>query len=295
LRREFSYISAATKGVFSAKECQVKQVTGVSFVDRTPDPQLLSLLGVLRRPATPADRVNHRLFAGIPDVYAGSIRRAFSAGGESYYLAVSGFDRAATIPSDRCFALQAQALAKYLPKIPPALRAQTTALQAGYIAWARDLYTHGPRDGLCLLGIGRSGTGTTCGTTATQIKDGMPPNNDQGVFNGIVPDGVATVTLTFPATDGHRARSVTAPVIGNVYAIRVSGAPLPPTEPAVTWRSAQRHVIKTIPVPTQAMQRAACQKEPVTCALIKAGGLSATSTSSSTSTTAHATAAPPAH
>lgn len=291
LQREFAYIAAATRGVEASKACQVQQPTGVSFVHRTPDPQLLSLLGILRRPPTSADRLNREVFAGIPDVYAGSIRRSFSAGGESYYLAVSGFDRAASIPSDRCLALQTQALADYLPKIPPALRTATVELQTGYIAWARNLYTRGPRDGICLLGIGRNETGSMCGITAAEIKAGMSPSNDQGVFSGIVPDGVAKVTLSFPAADGRPPRSVTGPVLGNVYAIHVPGAPQNPPQPAVTWRSPNGHVIKTIPAPTAAMQRAACQKQPITCALIQDGGMSESSTSSSG--TATATAAPP--
>lgn len=285
-------MSAATKGALGSEACQVQQPTGVSFVHRTPDRQLLSLLGVLRRPATPADQVNHQMFAGIPDVYAGSIRRALSAHGETYYLAVSGFDRAASIPSDRCFALQKQALARYLPKIPAALRAQTTALQAGYIAWARGLVLHSPRDGVCLVDSGRSDNGTSCGITAAQIKGGGTPDDAQGVFIGIVPDAVASVTLDFPAAgQGHPAHSAKGLVTGDVYAIRAIGSPQPPVEPEVIWRSAQGRVIKRIPVLTPAMERAACQKEP-TCTLIKDGGLTETSSSSSSSVTHQAHRAP---
>jgi hypothetical protein len=299
LRREFAYIAAATQGVQASKECQVQQPTGTSFVHRTPDRELLSLLGLLRRPATPADRLNHQVFSGISDVYAGSIRHALTLSGESYYLAVSGFDRAAAVPSDRCFVLQEQALAKYLPHIPPALRAQTTALQTGYIAWDRGLAARSPRDGICLVTVGRSDGGSSCGITAAQIKAGMPPQNDQGVFSAIVPDGVATVTLTFPAASGRPARSVTAAVAGNVYAVRVAGAPEPtanhPNQPAVTWRSAQGRVLKTIPVATPAMERAACQKEIVACTLLQDGGLSTSSSSSSTPSAARRAQRAPKH
>jgi hypothetical protein len=295
LRREFAYIAAATKGVLGSPECQVQQPTGVSLVHGTPDRTLLSLLAVLRRPATPADRVNPSMFTGIPDVYAGSARRAFSAGGETYYLAVSGFDEAATIPPERCFALQTRALAQYLPNIPPALRAQTQALQAGYMAYDRRIATQGPRDGICIVDTGRSDNGASCGTTAAEIKDGLPPNDENGVFEGVVPDGVASVRLAFPASHGRPARSVTGPVMGNVYAIRVTGAgQAPPAEPAVTWRSAQGGVVKTVPFPTPALEREACRQQAVACAMFQDGGLVQTSSSSSSGTET-ARSAPTAH
>jgi hypothetical protein len=270
LRREFSYIAAATKDVLNSHVCAVQQPTGVTFVRGTPDPTLLSILGVLRRPATSADRLSTGVFVGTPDVYAGSVRRAFSAAGETYYLAVAPFDRAASIPSDRCFALETRALAQYLPKIPRAVRAPTQTLQAGYIAYIRNLFARAPRDGVCLVEVGRGYSGASCGTTATQIEEGGgDASDDNGVFTGIVPDGVARVTLSFPATSSQPSHSVTGIVRGNVYTIPDGGASPSVPRPTVTWLSARRRVIKTIPVPTQAQERAACQKVPVTCALVE--------------------------
>ncbi|MGB8875865.1 MAG: hypothetical protein WCD11_06100, partial [Solirubrobacteraceae bacterium] len=285
LRREFAYLANATQGVLNSRACALLRPTSVSFVHGRIDPTLLSLLSALRRPATPADRVSPGLFTDIPDVYAGSARRAFSAGGETYYLAVSGFDDAATVPSDRCFALQARALARYLPKIPPALRAQTQALQAGYTAYIRNLIAHGPRQGICLVDTGRSDNGASCGTTAAEIKDGMPPDDDNRVEIGVVPDGVASITLAFPAHKGRPARSVTGPVSGNVYAIRVGGLGQgPPPQPSVTWRSVQGRVIRTIPIPTPALEREACHQQVLTCAIFQDGGLYQVSSSSSSGT-----------
>jgi len=263
------------------------QLTTPSFVHGTPDRSLLSILGVLRRPATPADRPNPSVFDGMTDVYSGSARRAFSAGGESYYVAVAGFDQAASIPSSRCFALQANALAQYLRKIPSALRKPTQELQAGYIAYARNLFSHGPRDGVCLIDVGLVVNGASCGITATQIKENATREDDNGVFIGVVPDGVASVTLAIPAAHGQPSRSLTGRVRGNVYAIRVAGPGEQPIEPAITWRSANGRVLKSIPAPTPAMKRAACRQQIVLCTLLQYG--TSTSTSSGggqTSTTA---------
>jgi len=280
LRHEFSYISAATKRVLASSACQVQQPTGGSFVPGTPDPTLRALLGVLRRPATAADRLNPGIFVDIPDVYAGSVRRAFTAGGASYYLAVAGVDFAQSIPPAGCFALQERALADYLPKIPPALRAQTQALQTGYIAYARNVFAHAPRDEVCLATTGRGDNGASCDLTAAQIKSGVPPSEDNGVFDGVVPDGVASVTLAFPAAHGRPARSITARVRGNVYAIRIIGEGRPPPEPGVTWRSAQGRVLRSVAPPTLAAERAACRADLVACTLIQDGGVSVRSSSS---------------
>ena len=286
LRREFASIAAATKHVLATPVCQ-HQLTSPSFVNGTPDRSLLSILGVLRRRATPADRPNPSVFDGMTDVYSGSARRAFSAGGESYYVAVAGFDQAASIPSSRCFALQANALAQYLRKIPSALRKPTQELQAGYIAYARNLFSHGPRDGVCLIDVGLIVNGASCGITATQIKENATREDDNGVFIGVVPDGVASVTLAIPAAHGQPSRSLTGRVRGNVYAIRVAGPGEQPIEPAITWRSANGRVLKSIPAPTPAMKRAACRQQIVLCTLLQYG--TSTSTSSGggqTSTTA---------
>jgi hypothetical protein len=282
LRREFSYISAATKTVLNSPACAVLQQSQGSFIHGTPDPTLLSLVGVLRRPATPADQLSRGILGGIPEVYAGSARRAFSAGGETYYVAVAALDEAASEPPARCFTLQARALAAYLPKIPAALRDQTQALQAGYIDYFRNLVAHAPRDEVCLADVGRSDNGASCGFPATEIKDGVPPNDNNGVFSGVVPDGVASITLTFPAARGRPARSLTGRVRNNVYAIPAGSEGESPAQPGVTWRSADGRVLKSVPVPTAAAERAVC-RQLVACVLFQDGGVSVTSSSSGTS------------
>ena len=52
----------------------------------------------------------------------------------SYFSVPARSDRAAEIPSDRCFGLQRAALLAYAPTIPSSLRESTLRLQAGLIA-----------------------------------------------------------------------------------------------------------------------------------------------------------------
>ena len=73
------------------------------------------------------------------------------------------------------------------------------------------------------------------------------------VVHGVVPSGVATVTLQYPASGQGTRRlpplTVSTDVVSNVFAIsipRANGDNLPPT---MIWRSVQDRVIKTISTP----------------------------------------------
>jgi hypothetical protein len=212
--------------------------------------------------------------------FAAGDAEAFVAFYRRHLAAVLGFFLRRTRDPE----LTAEVTARYLPKIPPALRAQTSALQAGYIAYYRGLVSRAPRDAVCLVDTGRSDNGASCGITAAQIEENEPPDDENGVFVSVVPDGVASVTLTFPASRGRPAHSLTGRVRGNVYAIRATGPAQPLVEPAITWRSADGRVLKTIPMPTTAMERAACRSDPIPCALIQDGGVTESSSTTSSGT-----------
>jgi hypothetical protein len=284
LHRELAYVMAATQAVHNSKACRLRQPVGVTYAQGSPGSDLLSILGVLRRPATPADHLDlSRLGPPVPDVYRAYIRRALSADGVSYYIIPARFDRAASVPSDRCFELQTQALNRGLPKIPTSLRQPTREIQAALIAWERSIAAHAPRDTICFVSLGHSSTGASCGATPQAIKAGQGAGNDDGTYSGVVPDGVATITLILPATAGHPVRSFTVRVTGNVYAVRTDQNPLhaflhPPT---VIWRSADGRVLKRISPPTNtaAARNRVCKQVPVPCLVIGAssGGTSSAS------------------
>jgi hypothetical protein len=83
-------------------------------------------------------------------------------------------------------------------------------------------------------GIGESGTGTAGTENPT----------------GVVPNGVAKVTLVFPREHGFPA-SVTVRVVDNVYAAFVpytaSGEGVAPRPERIVWRSPRGKVLKTLP------------------------------------------------
>jgi hypothetical protein len=275
LRQEFGYIAAATRTVIASPACRVGHRTGASFAHGSPSPALVSALGVLARPAQPGDRADTSTLAVTPEVYAGHVRRALSAHGVSYYVVPARTDLAASMPSDRCFDLQIAALRRALPQIPPKLRAPTQALQAGAIAYFRNAAAHAPRDTVCLVNVAANDGGSACGITAAQIEAGMAPEDDQGTYFGLVPDGVASVTLM---TAG---RSVTTAVRGNVYAAHLGGSG-PATAPVtVIWRSEQGRERKRISYPGPRVSEAECRRD-VACAIAMFGGLTTSHSKSST-------------
>ena len=273
LHRELSYINVATQRTQQAhpRLCSPRLPPRTSFIHGSVSSALLSSLGVLRRPQTRADRRGKQSLSGVPDVYLASIRRAFVADGVSYFVAVARSDPSAFQPSPRCFAFQVSALHAELPNIPRSLRKATATLQSTLIAFDRRTIYGGPRQTLCVDTIARNSGGSECGLTLTEILHGMTPSDDNGTFNGIVPDGVATVTILW-RTPHTAQQSVTTAVHGNMYAVR-GRIPNNPLNLAVTvvWRSAQGQVVKTLSQPSPAAAERYCRRHRTAC-LGAAGG-----------------------
>jgi hypothetical protein len=211
----------------------------------SPGSGLLSLLGVLRRPATAADRLPRSLQDG-PDargIYVHYIRLARVSGGISYYiLPAEAVQNQGGIP-DRCWALVLAAVKAELPRVPSADRSATLALAERQITFARRARrSAGP--GVCLLAASANGNAGTCGATAQELKQGGLVAGEARL-SGIVPDGVAKVTVDYPAAGGRPARTVTADVVGNVFvtSLDAGGA----ARPRLVWRSPAGSVIATVP------------------------------------------------
>jgi hypothetical protein len=194
---------------------------GTPFIEGTPSQALLSILGVLRRPATPADTLPARLRQSIiltaqatgREVYAKYIRRARVVSGVSYY-------------------------------VWPLL--VTACSQLGKFAAGQETMV-----------IAHDGGGGGAGDAAT-IEQGTTlaggtATFGQSTINGLVPDGVATVTLRYPAGkiggfDRNHAPAFTTTVriVGNLLVATVPRggnrliAPM-----TMIWRAADGQVVKT--------------------------------------------------
>jgi hypothetical protein len=223
----------------------------------SPTASLLSILAVLRRPAQPTDKLPVRItyhpyrrdpngsLPPLKGIYIRYIRRARWRFGAGYYL-VPAADANPTRPIPaRCYSEQRAALQRELPAIPPQLRAGTLALEPRFLAQLRADTI--PREGVCLLALNDTGNGDGCGSgyTVTDIEQGHTISSGGptgvGVVYGIVPDGVAAVTLYY------RGRPLTVHAISNVFILSDPHQRFPNSgfPNKMVWRSATGTVIKT--------------------------------------------------
>lgn len=236
-----------------------------------PDPSLLAILGVLRRPQVPADIPSTSPFpapflAGIEVGYERLL--ATTPDGQRYFL-IPGFLRPPSVPTN-C-----------MPPLSPQQRHQQQLI-------AQQLRSH-PRFTFWIAQMGRNGVGGSGGgapATAAAINAGLDTSGgfgisggsaqyetEYGTINGLVPDGVASVTLRY-----RRRADRTLAVTNNFFVLTVhrrikrlavhhtpQGVPVPPVVPSpfptpsgaigaiapieIAWRDAQGSVIKTIRQP----------------------------------------------
>jgi len=253
--------------LFHAQAAAIRRCSGGPAGPRTqptvsqgsPSQALLSILGVLRRPPQLTDKLptrvvglDHRVVpnGSLPPakgIYVRYIRRARWRFGAGYYIVPAADVNAQSQLPRACAAAQRQALEQELPQIPKRLRAPTLALERTFLAQTR--FAAEPHEGICLLALNSTGGGDVqCGSTASDIEQGRTTGTGGPtgvpVAYGVIPDGVATVTLHF----GQSRFTVHA--IGNVWIL-----PLHRRQPQdgfpdkIVWRSAAGAVIKTMRSP----------------------------------------------
>jgi hypothetical protein len=176
-----------------------------------PDKSLLAVLGVLRRPATPADALPPQLQGLLGDsqkIFANYVRRARVASARTYYV----------IP------LRSAACGSSKPHdgviLVCELQADGRIVDAG--AGGSATASQIDEDGMFLVG-------GSClhKTNATLIA-------------GVVPDRVASITLHYPAS------TLTITPVGNVVEASIPDPGGPLWHPlSTTWRSSNGTIIKT--------------------------------------------------
>jgi hypothetical protein len=251
---DLKYIFAAQATAMKSSACGAPPLPRQTVSDGPPPSTLLSMLGVLRRPATSADTLDipHTsrplLPTGAADIYVRYVRRARVKDGVSYYVTPVGRLVSSAAFSARCAARQKAVLRSDLHTIPAGERASTVALQARLLP----IFMRGgqapPGAGICINDFTAAFTGGGSCETASQIAKGVPMYTDGSTLIGVVPDGVASVAFHYRAGQGLPAVTVATDVVGNVYAVsiaRVAGGTAG-FSPDITWRSASGRVIKTI-------------------------------------------------
>jgi len=236
-----------------------------SLSQQSPGAATVAALGVLRRPATVADRLPPRIIGAPPNqhvypdgtipavhgVYVRYIRKARHRFGANFYLVpAENVNWRPPLPA-RCYREQISALRQELPQIPNSRRAGIFALQRIYIDYQQR--STEPYPGVCLLALNGTGNGDgDCGAggSLSQIDNGQAvaggaPTGAE-VYYGIAPDGVHSITFTFYSKYVHHP--VTALVIDNVFIVRNYRGRLGPIA-TETWRDARGRAIKVIHKP----------------------------------------------
>ena len=232
-----------------------------SLSQADPSAATLAILGVLRRPAVPSDKLPPRLI-GAPHIST-YIPTARSRRSRTSTSATSAKPDTASAPTTTSFrpatsttssqsrrdAGLSSALhsGRSCPTIPARLRAGVLALETLFVTQQR--HNDLPYPGVCLIGIndtGNGGGGCDAGGSLSQIEDGtgaMPSGapTGVGVVDGLVPDGVRTVTFEY-----KRHRPVTVLSINNVFIVRRQGLPNYGFPNTIVWRAADGRIIKVI-------------------------------------------------
>lgn len=263
-QQELGYLDRAWSSVVrSDRRCEPgpQPLERPTISEGSPSQGLLSILGVLRRPAQPTDtlpvRVTYHPYRRDPrgslpsakDIYIRYIRRARARFGAGYYLVPArNINPGRAVPA-RCYSEHRASLKRELAHVPEQVRSATLALEPRYLAWAR--YDAAPHPGVSLVALNSTGNGDGgSGATAEDIESGHTivsgGPTGVGVVYGIVPDGVATVTLYYHGRyPGH---PITVRNIDNVFIVPDPGQRFPDDgfPYKVVWRSATRSLVKTI-------------------------------------------------
>jgi hypothetical protein len=277
LRREQRYITIARLQTERRDTACVPAVPPLVLVDGTPSRGLLSSLAALRAPgrgpiAGIGDDLQHvgpPVPTGVYALYERLARTVAlpasrSAPAESvsvYVVAAADVTGAASVPS-RCDAEQTAAVHGELPRIPSALRTPTLQLAARTLDQRRSTVQHA--EGIAVVALSHDGSGPSIdaysATTGQFLQRGAISHvgfrSGAGtVLSGVVPDGVASVTLHFPARFGGAnpkpPLSVTARPLENVFVVRVPRSFIPQafggtTPDSIKWRTANGTVINTV-------------------------------------------------
>jgi len=274
-------IGARTATIAHDRACS-PFVKGLPIIDRgSPSPALTSVIGVLRQPATDADklpellqRVLSRRSPGTGrEIYVNDVRLARTVAGTRFYIVPMGNASGLKPVPAGCEAREIATLKHTLAHTPEASRTRILALQRQYLAWETydERYPQGIAEaellparlanqagsypqgiaGAQLLParLGNQAGSFGSGSTVAAIQNGdaglgFMRANHSLYLHGIVPSGVATVTLHRTANPSY---TTTATVINNVWVARLPINTVNAAFPLeYIWRSAQGTVIKTL-------------------------------------------------
>jgi hypothetical protein len=247
--REAYYWRAAYTLVSKAGLCKQPQFTSKrTGVDRgKPSSGLLSVLAVLRRPHTASDNLPKNLGNRPPGRFVGYTRLASTVNGISYYVVPSSDPFFPHPIAGACYVDMVRTVREDASQIPVSIRTAMLKTVTRLLTVQRETSTRESGDGICVMYRGPHSSGGQCGANAGDIKHwglliGLGP------ISGVVPDGVASVTVRYSPGSGGRVTSATVRVVNNVFATAIArqvGGNVS-NWPTVIWKSSDGKVINVV-------------------------------------------------
>ncbi len=216
-----------------------------------PSPELTSLLGVLRAPAPPGQRVTVRtlphLLNHASGVYIRYARRGEMEGIVYYLIPAAAAYNIRPIPA-RCYSEQMHAFRRHVATLPGTEREPDIRYEQQWLIRLRA--TLNARAGVCLISVSGVDRGEDCPTVVDLRLDpgmfaGSSGNGKRTETVLLVPNGVATVTAYYPPNREVPPMTVTRPVVGNIAIFRYDHPGWNP--PQLTYRSANGTVVWSTP------------------------------------------------
>lgn len=268
LRREqiaVRLINQATQRVqHRHRPCRPSFKRTSTFTDARPSDALLNAIGVLRRPATDADRIDPNALVApfARGIYRNWARVATAVDGRQFYVIVAQ-DRLRPRPIPQsCVALAHAELERLLVHRGPAVRSVALRIERQV---DREEHPRGgfkPAEAIYLFDrqpdgrAGSGGGGVDLGYFLRHGLFGSSGSANRSSVSGLVPDGVASVDFTFArklSRGPHRdpkvypsALALTVRVQDNVVSFAVD-RPAPDAFPTrMVWRRADGSVLRVV-------------------------------------------------
>jgi type II secretory pathway pseudopilin PulG len=235
-----------------------------TFTDARPSDALLKALGVLRRPATDADRLDPSalIFPFARNIYENWIRVATAVDGHQFFVVVAQDRMRFPPPPRHCIALENEELDRLLRDRDATVQRVAHRLKARLDRTEHPKGGFKPNEAIFLFdrtADGRLGGGGGGVDLRRFLRHGLFGSSGTGTrstVSGLLPDGVASVEFTFDRSVSrgpHRepkrypkAIALTVPVQDNVVAFDVD-RPAPDAFPTrMVWRRADGSVLRRI-------------------------------------------------
>jgi hypothetical protein len=266
-RRAVDLINRASRDAQRTSACPQSHRPPDSTVNHeAPSDELLGMLGVLRRPATPEDQPPDDQFRFLPgsDIDIDYVRVAHAADGHDYWI-VPARDTLRFDPMPQaCLHEIHKRLRQLSHGKPERVRRRALHFYNSMVKNDRRLATRGPREGVFVFDKpkdGMSGGGGGGGGGLRYLREhgqfgSSGINNRSAHVAGLIPDGVATVTSTFGTTysrgPDRKPRVYPAPITrtdpvkDNMVSFTVARSAEDAFANKMVWRDATGKLVKVV-------------------------------------------------